>query len=343
MINHFSSPNKLPIRLYPTTYCNFNCRTPFGTIYCDHKRGNGYNVNYEDFLTIAKLFKKSGLSEIAKISGLEPTRYPYLIELIDGLKREFNKITLSTNGSASIEYYLKIIDHGVTHLTFTLNSLNPLKYAYHIGVELNYGIKLFNDLIKKIKILAEQNIEIHLNRIIMKNFNDSNDEFNRFLQFSRELNIKAKIFEFNFHPMLNIISPNHNSKFDKNELNVTAAEIYSKLFIDLERYYNRLLINKIYKEEYRNLYSRRILYYIVLNDGTKILFDKFNGNIKSYPQCSKCKYNLVCKEGLYSNGWELYPDLAIYPCVIRKDLKIPMGKFEQYTKVKFENGRLIFE
>ena len=99
-----------------TDRCNFKC------VYCrglrsDCKGDMGIDRVYQ----VLDNWISHGLKNI-RFSGGEPTLYPYLREIIAYCKGKMEHIAISTNGSASLDYYNELIDVGVNDMSISLDS-----------------------------------------------------------------------------------------------------------------------------------------------------------------------------------------------------------------------------
>ena len=101
-----------------TDRCNFKC------LYC---RGIAKEYRGDLFFAEAKeiidIWESGNLHNI-RFSGGEPTVWPYLLELIEYTRsyRCFEHIALSTNGSAPLKYYKKLMDAGVNDFSISLDA-----------------------------------------------------------------------------------------------------------------------------------------------------------------------------------------------------------------------------
>ena len=207
MINHFSSPSKLPLRLYPTNKCNFRCLTPINTQFCDHIYEE-LDADLDSFVTISKKFFTTGLSDIVKISGREPTLYPNLVDLIHELKRFILKIMLSTNGTGSTSLMQSLIDGGVSIFALPFHTNNREKYIRMCGISGKTADRYFDHTQQIIAHLSEQKQEIHLIRVLMRGLNDSVEELDEFIEFCGKYCAMGKIFTLNYHPNLHRLFEN---------------------------------------------------------------------------------------------------------------------------------------
>lgn len=128
-----------------TDKCNFKCP------YCrgpKHKRDPF--MPYELAEQIVRLWASEGLINI-RFSGGEPTLYKRLPELVTltkslGVKR----IAISTNGSAKLEYYKRLIDCGVNDFSISLDDCTPEGIKLMSG-----GLDVWDRLINNIKEISK--------------------------------------------------------------------------------------------------------------------------------------------------------------------------------------------
>jgi len=98
-----------------TGLCNFKCP------YCRGSRTDE-NLPFKKAINILNLWIKDNLKNI-RFSGGEPTLYKELPKLIDYCsKNKIEKIAISTNGSADLNYYKKLIDKGVNDFSISLDA-----------------------------------------------------------------------------------------------------------------------------------------------------------------------------------------------------------------------------
>ena len=97
-----------------TDRCNFSC--PYCRKLQPEIRGD---ISYEQAKYVLDLWMKDNLQNV-RFTGGEPTIYPHLLELVSYTKA--NRIAISTNGSAPIELYRKLTDHGVNDFSISLDA-----------------------------------------------------------------------------------------------------------------------------------------------------------------------------------------------------------------------------
>lgn len=128
-----------------TDRCNFKCK------YCRElrKECRGELDLAEAYRTI-DLWIVDGLQNI-RFSGGEPTLYPYLEELVSYCKNnKIKRIAVSTNGSAKLEKYYKLVALGVNDFSISLDaccSSFAEKIAGRLGV--------FGNIVSSIRELSK--------------------------------------------------------------------------------------------------------------------------------------------------------------------------------------------
>src|SRR5574344_1448928 len=101
-----------------TDKCNFKCE------YCRGiKKDLQGDLSLEEAKHIVNLWADNNLHNI-RFSGGEPTLWKDLIELVKFTKskKSIEHIALSTNGSASIEFYDKLIESGINDFSISLDA-----------------------------------------------------------------------------------------------------------------------------------------------------------------------------------------------------------------------------
>jgi molybdenum cofactor biosynthesis enzyme MoaA len=100
-----------------TSACNFKC--PYCRGIQDEHCGS---MKYEEAIRIVDIWCNNGLKNI-RFSGGEPTLWKKLPELVKHTKaRNVERIAISTNGSADLEYYKNLIELGVNDFSISLDS-----------------------------------------------------------------------------------------------------------------------------------------------------------------------------------------------------------------------------
>lgn len=114
-----------------TNKCNFKCP------YCrDNDNPLKSSLPFPEAINILEYWCNHRLKHL-RLSGGEPTLYPNLIDLVVYAKnRGVERIALSTNGSASLNLYERLIDAGVNDLSVSLDAC-----CSSFGQEMCGGVK----------------------------------------------------------------------------------------------------------------------------------------------------------------------------------------------------------
>ncbi len=177
-------------RISITDVCNFKCG------YC---LPNGYQKpeNKKTFLTLEEI-KRIGkaLSELGvckiRLTGGEPTVRKDFIEIIENLKSlpGINKVVFTTNGYNLKNIAKSVVDAKVNGINVSIDSLDREKFKFITGMD-----KL-NDILAGIKILQELNFKnIKINAVLLKGVNDSEQDFDNWMQFVQSNTIDFRFIE----------------------------------------------------------------------------------------------------------------------------------------------------
>jgi len=98
-----------------TSACNFNCPYCRGT-------DRTADITFEDAKKVVDLWCQHGLQNI-RFSGGEPTCVEWLPDLVKYTwQKGVHRIAVSTNGSASTDYYIKLLKNGVNDFSISLDA-----------------------------------------------------------------------------------------------------------------------------------------------------------------------------------------------------------------------------
>ena len=227
----YSSPTSQLQRceLILTDACNFKC--PYCRGLRDDIKGT---MPFEQALKTVKLWSDFGLKNI-RFSGGEPTIYPGINTLVEYAKEKgVERIALSTNGSADISFYLKLIHSGVNDFSISLDAccssygekMSGVKGAWEHVIN---NIKILSKLtyVTVGVVLTEDNFK-DLEHIVA--FADSlgvqdiriipSAQFNSFMHYAKYINPEI----LNDHPILkyrvnNVLNDRHVRGIQKTDFN----------------------------------------------------------------------------------------------------------------------------
>ncbi len=172
------------IRLSLTDKCNFCCR------YCREENGitdipHQSVLTLEEMYAIVNEFVTLGVTKV-RLTGGEPLvkkNFLWLVEKLgklEGLK----DLCITTNGALFPKYAQALKDAGVNRVNFSLDTLDPEKFAY-----ITRNGKL-EDILAGIKTAQQLGFSpIKINTVLIKGFNDSPKDQAEMKNFCEEQNI----------------------------------------------------------------------------------------------------------------------------------------------------------
>lgn len=126
-----------------TSACNFKCPYCRGT-------DRSADISFNHAKDVVDLWVKDGLKNI-RFSGGEPTIVSWLPDIIKyTAKKGIERIAISTNGSASNDYYLKLFDLGVNDFSISLDAC-----CSAFGDKMSGVAGVFNNVVNNIKELSK--------------------------------------------------------------------------------------------------------------------------------------------------------------------------------------------
>ena len=128
-----------------TDKCNFKCP------YCrGPKHERDPFMDFDKAQRVVRLWASEGLKNI-RFSGGEPTLYKKLPELVSLAKSlGVERIAISTNGSRNLEYYLDLVERGVSDFSISLDECTPEGIKLMSG-----GLDVWDRLINNIQELSK--------------------------------------------------------------------------------------------------------------------------------------------------------------------------------------------
>jgi molybdenum cofactor biosynthesis enzyme MoaA len=127
-----------------TDRCNFNC--PYCMPMRMEARGD---IGDDEALRVLGLWCDDGLKNV-RFSGGEPTLHPSLAKYVEYARfRGIERIALSTNGSAPIDLYARLLDAGVNDFSVSLDACCASTAKVMSG-----GLDVLGDVERSIRFLA---------------------------------------------------------------------------------------------------------------------------------------------------------------------------------------------
>lgn len=201
------------LRISVTDRCNFRCRycipsSPFSVV--EHEK----IARYEEILRITKIACELGITKV-RITGGEPFVRKDIFLFLEKLCaiENLKDISLTTNGALlNREKIKKLTSFGIKRLNFSLDTLDPVKFARITG----------RDRFKKVweSILNSHDLgvlPVKINAVVLRGINDDEIE-----------DIAGLTFKFPFHVRFIEYMPMGDSAVEKQQL-IWTQEIRDKL------------------------------------------------------------------------------------------------------------------
>lgn len=163
--------------LIVTDKCNFNC------VYCRGLRDDCCGVlSLSKIKNVLDLWAEKELKNV-RFSGGEPSTHPDILKIIDYAKSlNVERIAISTNGSADISLYEKMIEKGANDFSISLDGCCALdidKMAKAKGK--SFGNKVINN-IKKLSELTYVTVGVVVT-------NDNYNDLDKIIEFAHDLGV----------------------------------------------------------------------------------------------------------------------------------------------------------
>ncbi|MBU2630363.1 MAG: GTP 3',8-cyclase MoaA, partial [Proteobacteria bacterium] len=201
------------LRISVTDRCNFRCRycipaSPFTVI--DHDK----IARYEEILKITRLACELGITKV-RITGGEPFVRKDIFSFLEKLCaiESLKDISITSNGSLlTREKIKKLIALGIKRLNFSLDTLDPVKFARITGRD------RFKEVWNTIFVAHELGISpVKINSVILRGINDNEIE-----------NITALTLEHPFHIRFIEYMPMGDSAVEKQQ-QILTREVMEKI------------------------------------------------------------------------------------------------------------------
>ena len=216
------------LRISVTDRCNFRCQycvpsSPFSVI--EHKK----IARYEEILRITKLACELGITKV-RITGGEPFVRKDIFSFLEKLCaiETLKDISITTNGSLLTRKKIKkLISFGIKRLNFSLDTLDPVKFARITGRDRFQQVR---DAIFSSHELGISPIKI--NAVILRGINDNEVE-----------NLSALTLKYPFHIRFIEYMPMGDSTVEQQQ-QILSGEIREKIesrfgkLVPVERTFN---------------------------------------------------------------------------------------------------------
>lgn len=260
-------PEILKISINLTDYCNYNCNYCIADV---PNKINKQNIKKEYIKFFFDYIKRKHISDIkfrVNLLGGEPTLYKDIDFVIDSILYNYPDtiLKLVTNGSASIDYYEKMINKYNIRLNISyhpefaddehfidiLQMLNKNSYNnYEILILLDYDY--YDKIISFVNKLNNYEYNIGVNYIVLAGIDYNNTKFSIFNDLiSSKNNIYGlELYRLTFEKKVINLSYKDISSFNSNNINIFKG---MKCYINHWTIYNNKIKLLCSKSEYKLL------------------------------------------------------------------------------------------
>ncbi|MDC1538963.1 GTP 3',8-cyclase MoaA [Pelagibacteraceae bacterium] len=178
------------IRLSITDVCNFKCGycLPNGYFKVENKLGF---LNLDEISNLVAAFTELGVSKI-RITGGEPTVRKDFFEVLKNIKseHEISNLVITTNGYKLNEIAEELIATRINGINISIDSLDRNKFKEITGQD------RLPQILEGINILQNKGFKnIKVNAVLLKNVNDSLEEFQNWERFINNNEIDFRYIE----------------------------------------------------------------------------------------------------------------------------------------------------
>jgi len=179
------------IRLSITDVCNYKCT------YClpqGYKKTPGDVRSFmsaEEISRLTKALSALGVSKI-RLTGGEPTVRKDFFDILKDMKQNSNipRVTMTTNGYRLNKIANQLHEAGLDGINISIDSLNRETFKKLTGHD------RLNEILEGIKILQKLNFkDIKVNAVLLKDINDTPEEFEKFGNFIKNNKIDFRFIE----------------------------------------------------------------------------------------------------------------------------------------------------
>ena len=178
------------IRLSITDVCNFKCGycLPNGYFKVENKPGF---LNLDEISNLVAAFTELGVSKI-RITGGEPTVRKDFFEVLKNIKseHEISNLVITTNGYKLNEIAEELIATRINGINISIDSLDRNKFKEITGQD------RLPQILEGVNILQNKGFKnIKVNAVLLKNINDSLEEFQNWERFINNNEIDFRYIE----------------------------------------------------------------------------------------------------------------------------------------------------
>ena len=179
------------IRLSITNVCNFKCGYCLPNGYQIDKSDNRKFLHLNEVRRLAKALSELGVNKI-RLTGGEPTVRKDFFDIVKTIKENsgIRKTVITTNGYHLDKIAHKIKESGLDGINISIDSLNSETFNRVTSHD------RLDEILRGIKILQKLDFKnIKINAVLLKDINDSEDDFNLWSNFIRKNKIDFRYIE----------------------------------------------------------------------------------------------------------------------------------------------------
>ncbi|MBD3406270.1 MAG: radical SAM protein [Candidatus Lokiarchaeota archaeon] len=297
------------MRIFVNGRCNHRCRYPNGIMWC-HSRtemaGEKGDMRKKNWIMLLDGMKRWRMSSL-KIAGMEPTIHPHLLDLLDLTQSyKIDDFSITTNGSRLERFLPYLIERGMTQITVSLHSMDPIIFKNITGGSIR-------PIWEALDVCSEHDIKVKLNVVALKNLND---DISALLDYASLKEFELKLYQLLWQP--------HNTR-EYQKYHIDWREIIQPYVCDWK---GLELIEYVDSQRYRYSFETETGSIVTVNG-----FDRKDSS--KYHLCRTCQYRNRCEEGLMGFGFETEYNLKLNPCYLRPEFNFDLKPFlrEEFEKV----------
>jgi len=256
------------LRISITEKCNLRCT------YCMPAEGialtpRPHLMTEDEIVAIAQTFVDLGVTKI-RLTGGEPLVRKEAHSIIERLGQLGVQLTLTTNGLLVHNFIPTFIKAGIETLNVSIDTLQKEKYKAITRRD------SFDQLLKNIELLQQNDFHIKLNVVVIKGFNDN--EILDFIALTKSQNLQIRFIEF--------------MPFDGNQWNKEKLVSYTEIIEQVHSVYSETQLLRIQDQPNDTAKNYKI-------DGFKGSFSIISS--VTNPFCSTCNRIRLTADGKLKN------------------------------------------
>src|SRR6056300_135739 len=178
------------IRLSITDVCNFKCGYCLPNGYFKQENKPGF-LTLDEISNLVSALSELGVSKI-RLTGGEPTVRKDFFDILKNIKSKgkINNLVMTTNGYKLNQIADQLIKDGINGINISIDSLDRNKFKEITGHD------RLPEILEGIKILQSKGFNnIKVNAVLLKNINDTKEEFDRWEEFINNNKINFRYIE----------------------------------------------------------------------------------------------------------------------------------------------------